>query len=269
MLKAVTPLEDFEARKLAYAIAGALAVDDFKEASMMLARSGKIVDKTRRREIMAAANEHFLYPRELEFTSHGIHRSFRFWSVEEKASYLALAADILASLSSLTGHACFGFGTVLGLVRNGALIDHDDDVDLIVSFPRSIASTIPEGLIRVADHLSANGYTVNQRYTGHLKASTRRQKAVDIFVGIEEEEFATWYPGPRRRLVIERLFPAVPKELLGISCLIPHDAHFYLSTVYGEGWRVPDPRFGHSWNRQDVADLLGDTSRAQDASGEV
>lgn len=70
--------------------------------------------------------------RKREWSSHGIKRTFRFWSEQEKQDYVGFSVDVVRCLQELNENASLGFGTVLGLVRDHDLIPHDDDADVIV-----------------------------------------------------------------------------------------------------------------------------------------
>lgn len=53
------------------------------------------------------------------------------------------------------------------------------------------------------------------------------------------------------------VFPPIPADLLGVPCWIPAKPETYLESLYGAGWRVPDPFFRHDWNSSAYADITG------------
>jgi hypothetical protein len=66
-------------------------------------------DKTRFKQFV---NE-WIRDHELEWNIHGINRTFRFWSSQEKADYIDFALDVITCLGDLNDNICFGFGAVL------------------------------------------------------------------------------------------------------------------------------------------------------------
>jgi hypothetical protein len=202
-----------------------------------------------------------LNSRNLELTPHGLKRTFRFWSMEEKQAYIRLALKVVNDLKGLTPQACFGFGAALAVIRDGDLIPHDDDLDLIVGFEPHEATTLLEALDRVAEFLRPLGYTVWGTFTGHWHVAEPGSKyLLDVFVGLFEGDTIAWYPGARGSLTREIMFPTTERPLLDIACPVPHDPELYLERVYGAGWRQPDPGFTHAWDPAEYQDLRGSSA---------
>lgn len=209
-----------------------------------------------RRRIKAALNQGLLRTLHREWTSHGIQRSFRYWSPREKADYLRNAKDVVADLAGLTPLACFGFGFVLGMLRSGDFIPHDDDIDLIIGLPHRPGARLATELERVRNHLRAKGYVVSGEHFNHVHVRKASWIHVfDVFVGFVEGDRASWFPSARRGLAVEWVFPAQRINLLGVDCLFPAQPEAYLAATYGEGWRDPDPNFMHPWDRGQYKDL--------------
>jgi hypothetical protein len=216
-----------------------------------------VSDERSRHWFRAAVNEELLRSRGLEWTVHGPQRPFRSWSEEERLDYVRDSAAVVQALQSLTPNVCFGFGSVLSVVRDKALIPHDDDLDIIVGFEPDEAATLTDGLRRVEEHLRPMGYEVSGRFAAHRHVRRPGRKRVDVFVGVFEAESISWYPGARGGLTREIVFPTGSADLLGVPCSIPAQPEVYLERLYGKGWRVPDPYFSHAWNLSDYADITG------------
>ncbi|HVI28791.1 hypothetical protein [Hansschlegelia sp.] len=215
------------------------------------------VSRQAKADIRKVVNDQILLPREVEWTTHGVTRSFRFWSAEEKVEYLKDANQLVADLRDITPDVCLGFGSVLSIVRDRDLIPHDDDLDIIIAFPKSVAAKFSEGLKIVSEHLSARGYSVKGNYVSHRHVSLRGAKAVDVFVGVYEEgERVTWFPGPRAVFSRSDVFPPVDVPLFEVPCAVPRNPFLYLEKIYGPDWAVPKPRWHHKWDRASIADLL-------------
>jgi len=209
-----------------------------------------------RAKFREATSSRVLKGRELEWTSHGVRRSFRFWSNGEKRQYVAHACDVVEDLQGLTKNVCFGFGSVLAAVRDGDLIPHDDDLDIIVGFEPNEAPKIPDGLRVIERYLRKKGYQVIGDNAGHRQVIRRPNKKVDVFVGVFEKDSIDWLPGHRGLLERQMIFPPKSIEFFGSCYPIPADPHRYLELVYGANWRVPDPHYKHSGSRQEFADLI-------------
>ena len=215
------------------------------------------LDPGARRELMDILNTTVLPPRELWWTVHGPTRAFRYWSHEEQVRYIRSAAELVGVLTELTPNVSLGFGSVLSVVRDHALIPHDDDLDVIIGFEPHEATTLQEGLARVADFLTERGFVVKGDFSAHRHVSRPGRKHVDVFVGLFEGDVVSWYPGPRGGLTRDIVFPTRAIPLLGVDCAVPAQPEAYLERLYGPGWKVPDPGFKHSWDRSAYADISG------------
>lgn len=199
-----------------------------------------------RAEFRSLINQTMLFDRELEWTSHGIRRSFRFWSEREKQAYVNFANELISDLRELNPNVCFGFGSVLSIIRDHNLIPHDDDLDVIIGFDPEQAAKINDGIALIEKFLQAKGYTVTGRPTAHRLVTKPGQTKVDVFVGIFEGDSIAWYPGRHGGLTRQMIFPPRQAPLLGIDCAVPAQPEAYLAQVYGPGWSVPDPNFKHA-----------------------
>jgi len=203
-------------------------------------------------------NAELLPSRQLLWTIHGPTRSFRFWTPAEQSAYVQFAAEVAAALREVTPHVCFGFGAVLSVVRDRALIPHDDDLDIIIGFEPDEAATLADGLAVVTAALEQRGFSVRGNYSAHRQIGrNNRGKHVDVFVGLFEGDTISWYPGTRGALDRDTMYPTTTAPLLGVECPIPARPETYLAALYGEGWHTPDPNFTHRWDRSSYADLAG------------
>lgn len=202
-------------------------------------------------------SEQLLAPRRLEWNIHGIKRSFRFWSDQEKQEYLGFALDVIAALRAVTDNVCFGFGSVLSIVRDHELMPHDDDLDVLVGFERHEATTLAGGLKLIKKVLLDAGFIVEGDFTSYhwVFPPHGGTHKLDVFVGMFEEERISWYPGKRGALTRDMMFPPGTRPLLGLECPVPRRSEDYLEQIYGKGWVSPDPNFRHTWKRSEYADI--------------
>lgn len=161
---------------------------------------------------------------------------------------LDAAVRILDVLREKAGVASFvAYGTLLGAVRNGRLIGHDNDIDLayLSEHPHPV-DVVREGF-RIERVLRDEGFLVRRgsgvRLNIRLRLSDNSPRAIDVFT-------AHWVEG---RLYIpsdtgfklprETILPLTTVELLGRQVPAPAQPEVLLEATYGEGWRVPDPSF--------------------------
>ncbi len=216
----------------------------YSQAVKFLNNTAKI-SPNRRQEIREFLNRTVLKERSREWGQHGISRSFRYYTAEEKKAYLEFCLEVKDVIAGFTPDVCLGFGTVLGIVRAGDLIPHDDDVDLIACVPN--ATDITDGVKILSDFLSQKGYNVTLS-PGHFKVERPGAAALDVFPGYRVGDFVNWRPGPRDTLRHSDIFPPTPLIYQGLSCDAPRNPEKYLELVYGETWRTPRPAFRHVWD---------------------
>ncbi len=190
---------------------------------------------------------------QLEWTNHGANRTFRFWSEAEKTKYLAQALELVEVLRPLSEDVCFGFGAVLGFVRDADFISHDDDLDLLIAMP---PSSFPVALARLSEHLTAAGYTCAGKNNSHFGVHKAGQRAVDVFIGFREEARVSWFPSRRKSLAWDDVFPAERRAWFGLDVPLPRNTEAYLAGTYGEDWRTPLSVWSHPWDISEYRDLL-------------
>lgn len=230
----------------------ALLTSSYTVASKVLKDAPGISTKTKKL-VQKAFNSQFLLEKGAEWTNHGIKRTFRFWSDEEKRSYLEFAADTVRAIENLGYDAVVGYGGVLSLVRDYNLIPHDDDLDVLVIAPRESYPTVSDFISRLEEALTTAGYRISGDYLTHRHCS-KGAKGIDLFFGFQEDEFVSSFPGPRRALRRDDVFPVLMCELLGVDCPMPRNPFRYVQTVYGANWRTPLPGWNHTWDRKEYED---------------
>lgn len=235
-------------------VLAAIVIRDYQGIIRDVDRLGLTADEAS--DLRTMVNQRLLSGRELEWTSHGIRRSFRFWSQKEQRNYVGFAVGVIDALRAVNENVCLGFGSVLSVVRDHELMPHDDDLDIIIGFEREQAPTLAAANALVTRELSARGYSVTGRMTAHRWVSRRgHPHKVDVFVGLFEGDTISWYPGKRGALTREMMFPPESRPFLGHECRVPRRSEEYLEQVYGPGWRVPDVNFRHSWVGSDYLDI--------------
>jgi hypothetical protein len=218
--------------------------------------SDKSMVRATKLELMRAVNSSYLLERELEWTNHGILRSFRFWSLEEKQEYLAATCDMMGVLKKVSPHVSLGFGSVLAIVRDADFIPHDDDMDILIAFDVEHVTKFSDALALVERTLASDGYAVHGKLPSHRNAKLKGGKPIDVFAGFIEEGMVSWFPSARKNLRVDQVFPTKVAQLFGIECEIPGKPEEYLTATYGADWRNPIPNWNHPWNRAEYSEFL-------------
>lgn len=157
-------------------------------------------------------------------------------------------ADLLALLRDRAGVPGFlAYGTLLGAVRDGRLIGHDNDIDLayVSEHPHPV-DVAREGM-RVERVLRAEGYHVRRgsgsRLNVRVKLRDGSQRGIDVFT-------AHWVDGVLYipsdtgfRLPRETVLPLGEVRLHGRMMPAPARPEELLAATYGDDWRIPNPAF--------------------------
>ena len=155
---------------------------------------------------------------------------------------------ILTTLNERAGVPAFiAYGTLLGAVRNGRLIGHDNDVDLAYASEHAYPVDVIREAFRVERALLDDGWNVRRgsgaRLNVRLDLGDGSTRFVDVFTAHWVEGVLYIPQDTGFRLPKETILPLTTVELLGRRVPAPRDFERLLAATYGEGWRTPDPSF--------------------------
>ncbi|MFC7766207.1 LicD family protein [Leucobacter soli] len=140
-------------------------------------------------------------------------------------------------------------GTLLGAVRDGALLPHDDDADVAyLSTCTNPVDVAREGLA-VGHRLEAFGYELVRHSATHMQLHFREPGGgvdhyVDVFAAFFTDDGLINQPfhvrGPMRT---EQMLPFGSAAIAGRSFPAPADTDHWLTINYDENWRTPIPGY--------------------------
>lgn len=166
----------------------------------------------------------------------------------------AMVQPLMETISAVLGiledtgvDAFLAYGTLLGAVREGALIGHDSDADLgyLSKFSEPV-DVIAEslGLQRL---LRNKGFEV-RRYSGlafkvYAVEADGFLRGLDVFGGFMHQGNFVLMGELYEPFKEEWIRPLGKASLEGWEFPVPSDPDKVLTAKYGTGWRVPDPAF--------------------------
>jgi hypothetical protein len=172
------------------------------------------------------------------------------------------------------GHEYFATsGTLLGMVRDGRLIRHDDDVDLAVLLHASEVTEVASEWVGVRRRL-ADARVLDAEF----EAARRPHCKVRLVGGAKVDLFPAWlsvtgqvfiWPYTMGALLREDLLPLERSVVGEAEIAVPRRPERLLEANYGPEWRTPDPTWRFDWPaaRQRFSEFRAALAAAWDAPG--
>ncbi|MEJ7741052.1 MAG: class I SAM-dependent methyltransferase [Nocardioidaceae bacterium] len=153
----------------------------------------------------------------------------------------------LDTMHELNVTAFVAFGALLGAVRDGRLIAHDNDGDIAYLARSSDPFDIMLESFELQREFAARGWAIKRMSGADFKLRapmpTGSSVGIDVFTGFHRGGEFFLMPNVRGALPREALLPTTTIELEGQQLAAPAQPAALLEVTYGESWRVPDPAF--------------------------
>ena len=159
-------------------------------------------------------------------------------------------SEVVAGVADL-GHECFvNSGSLLGLVREGGVIAHDDDVDLGVVLRATDAAGAAAEWLALRGRLGAAGLLnleFEERRKGHCKARLPVDITVDLFPAWASRGRMYVWPHTYGAVAVEDVLPLVRQEVAGTMRGFHVDPNGCWRSTTAPTGRPPTPTFRFDW----------------------
>ena len=181
-------------------------------------------------------------------TPHGYVRTFSEMDAQEIFNSMGAAVAPLAGL----GNPVFLYaGALLGHIRSGRLIGHDDDIDVGIMLGECTAAQAAVRWLEFKQRLADEGMIDAEEKARNrpvFKFMSDLRVDIDLFPAWTDQGRFSVYPYSQNEMPENAVFPLA--SFGQDPLMLPADSEAMLVQSYGEGWRVPDPLFHLDWKRR-------------------
>ena len=170
-----------------------------------------------------------------------------------KADLVEAVARTLELMDS-NGHQAFlAFGCLLGAVRDGKLIGHDNDADIVYLARATHPVDIMLESMAIERQFVEAGWETRRMSGADFKLRAKltggKTIGIDVFTAFYLRGTLHVMPNVVTELPRDALLPQSTVAFEGRSMPAPADPAALLEATYGPEWRVPDPAFKYETSR--------------------
>ncbi len=134
-------------------------------------------------------------------------------------------------------------GTLLGIVREGDLIAHDDDFDAGYFSRETTAEAVRDEMFAIIRIMREAGLRARPAHTRRFFKVGPGSSKLDFFPSWFENGHV-WMPNSQMMsATADLMHPPREAEFLGRKVWLPNQPEAYLALHYGETWRTPDKHY--------------------------
>lgn len=170
--------------------------------------------------------------------------------------YIALIQDVTAFLNERGFEPMLAYGTLLGAVREGDFLLHDDDIDMLVPLPGANREEVEVPLAQLRRELAEGGWKITRpnSYTNFHVTDPQSGLHLDVFPLLIDGDVASLHMEKMRLRTIPADVVLPPKFMTfkGHEVPVPANPESFLEERYGETWRTPDVFHDWPWTLADT-----------------
>lgn len=174
---------------------------------------------------------------------------------KRSAEHVELMRKAAGVLDECGYPAMLAYGTLLGAVREGDFLAHDDDIDMLIPMQAATREDAEEILGDLHARLRERGWKVSRpnSYTNFHLTDQATGLHIDVFPLLVDGDSAQLHMEKMKLRAIPTSVVLPPSTItfLGEEMLAPAQPEAFLAERYGETWSTPDPFYDWPWALRD------------------